>query len=488
MDEFKNQVLRMAHTLRCKGWRRVSLDRYKEISVERISGALTNAVFMVSPPSELPPIVAGQDHQGSVVSSASMKLPAKLLLRIYGPQASHLIDRDSELSILRRLARKRIGPRLFGTFENGRFEEFFPSRTLTREDIRNPETSRHIAKRLKELHEGIELEAKEIERGPIVWSNWDKWIPRVRGIMTKIEASDRKGGPIAGTEWEKFETVVLKYRQWLEERYGGPEGVKRQLVFAHNDTQYGNILRLQAGGKSPLLLPMNEHKQLVVIDFEYANANPPGFEFANHFCEWMSNYHGPDPPHVIKENDYPNLEQQRNFIRAYVEHHLMGAYSTKTPPASNPDLVNLDVRGVPSFNLDARTPAMPYKEEEVARQRVVEKEVDRLVEETLVWRSAAHAMWCAWGIIQAKLNPTGAEQEHLKKNNPDYKESTLSEEAKNAAKDMEDRRSEDEDEFDYLYYSQQRALLFWGDMLKLGIVKPEEVDGFVLNNLKKVEY
>lgn len=88
---------------------------------------------------------------------------------------------------------------------------------------------------MKELHEGIELEAKEIERGPIVWSNWDKWVPRVRGIMTKIGASDRKGGPIAGTEWEKFETAVLKYRQWLEERYGGPEGVKRQLVFAHND-------------------------------------------------------------------------------------------------------------------------------------------------------------------------------------------------------------------------------------------------------------
>lgn len=44
MDEFKNQVLKLAHTLRCKGWRRVSLDRYKEIIVERISGALTNAV------------------------------------------------------------------------------------------------------------------------------------------------------------------------------------------------------------------------------------------------------------------------------------------------------------------------------------------------------------------------------------------------------------------------------------------------------------
>ena len=36
-------------------------------------------------------------------------------------------------------------------------------------------------------------------------------------------------------------------------------------------------------GESPLLLPANEHKQLIVIDFEYANADLPGYEFANHF-------------------------------------------------------------------------------------------------------------------------------------------------------------------------------------------------------------
>lgn len=29
--------------------------------------------------------------------------------------------------------------------------------------------------------------------------------------------------------------------------------------------------------------PANVHKRLVVIDFEYANANVPGLEFANHF-------------------------------------------------------------------------------------------------------------------------------------------------------------------------------------------------------------
>lgn len=31
------------------------------------------------------------------------------------------------------------------------------------------------------------------------------------------------------------------------------------------------------------MLPANAHKQLVVIDFEYANANVTGLEFANHF-------------------------------------------------------------------------------------------------------------------------------------------------------------------------------------------------------------
>jgi choline kinase len=41
-------------------------------------------------------------------------------------------------------------------------------------------------------------------------------------------------------------------------------------------------------GESPLLLPANQHKQLVVIDFEYANANLPGLEFANHFVSDLS--------------------------------------------------------------------------------------------------------------------------------------------------------------------------------------------------------
>lgn len=51
---FKYEIVRLTHTLKLKGWRRVPLDMSGEISVDRLSGALTNAVYVVSPPRDLP--------------------------------------------------------------------------------------------------------------------------------------------------------------------------------------------------------------------------------------------------------------------------------------------------------------------------------------------------------------------------------------------------------------------------------------------------
>lgn len=50
---FKYEIVRLTHTLKLKGWRRVPLDMSGEISVDRLSGALTNAVYVVSPPRDL---------------------------------------------------------------------------------------------------------------------------------------------------------------------------------------------------------------------------------------------------------------------------------------------------------------------------------------------------------------------------------------------------------------------------------------------------
>ncbi len=162
----------------------------------------------------------------------------------------HLIDRESELQILTRLARKRIGPRLLGTFTNGRFEEFLHAKPLTAKELRNAETSKQIAKRMRELHEGIDLLKEEREAGPFVWQNWDKWVERCEQIVTWLDDQVRenkqdsvqspgdkwkKRGYVCGTEWPVFRQMIEKYRRWLEEQYGGVDKINERMIFAHND-------------------------------------------------------------------------------------------------------------------------------------------------------------------------------------------------------------------------------------------------------------
>ena len=246
---FKSEILRLAHTLRLKGWRRVPLDSGADLEVERLSGALTNAVYVVSPPKSI------SEQQGSTPGKPKRR-PTKLLLRIYGPQVEHLIDRDAELGILSRLARKKIGPRLLGTFRNGRFEEYFVSTTLTPSDLRDPETSKQIAKRMRELHDGIELLEQERDEGPAVWRNWDKWVDRCEHVIGFLDAqildtdSGRKSsawksrGFVCGVEWPVFRRMVDTYRALLKEKYGGTAGLREKLVFAHNDVSSDHVIRL----------------------------------------------------------------------------------------------------------------------------------------------------------------------------------------------------------------------------------------------------
>lgn len=248
---FKNEIIRLAHTLRLKGWRRVALDSGDDITVERLSGALTNAVYVVTPPEVLP----------SSTEHVTKKKPTKLLLRIYGPNAENLIDRDIELGVLKRLARKKIGPRLLGTFTNGRFEQYFNAEPLNPGALRDQDISQKIAKRMRELHEGIDLLKEERDAGPAVFNNWDCWLANVSGraqyLDRQILAHDpntplqpgeawKKRGFVCGMEWPKFKAVVDRYREFLIESYGGSSAICEKLVFAHNDVSLSCICFLIA--------------------------------------------------------------------------------------------------------------------------------------------------------------------------------------------------------------------------------------------------
>ncbi|KAF2265156.1 kinase-like protein, partial [Lojkania enalia] len=522
---FKYEIVRLAHTLKLKGWRRVPLELSNAVGVERLSGALTNAVYVVSPPKDLPSQTF-QAEDGDT-RPTPRNPPPKLLLRIYGPQVEHLIDREAELQILQRLARKHIGPRLLGTFSNGRFEEYLHAKTLTFEDLRIPDTSKQIAKRMRELHEGIDLLEKERNDGPFVWRNWDKWVNRCGQVISWLDeqileyqknstssASDawKQRGFICGVQWPIFRQMIEKYRQWLEEQYGGPGGVNERLVFAHNDAQYGNILRLLPSGESPLLLPANEHKQLVVIDFEYANANLPGLEFANHFTEWCYNYHS-EFPFRCNTGYYPTPEEQHRFIRAYLLHnpsYKAPGRNASLPPT--PQLRPLSSSGsataaaatatpssISAFMLDSRAPPgerVSYHEQEAQSEQKTEQEIERLMAETRIWRLANSAQWVAWGIVQAHIpglpdfeNKDG-KQDGGRNVNSELESATkeMKDEARNEEGGKGEKEADEDEEFDYLAYAQERAMFVWGDAIQLGIVRKEDLPEKVRGGVKIVEY
>ncbi|KAL1957503.1 hypothetical protein VTO42DRAFT_5966 [Malbranchea cinnamomea] len=534
---FKSEILRLTHTLGLKGWRRIPLDAGGSIEVVRLSGALTNAVYVVSPPKD----IFNASRDDSTGKAVHRKPPPKLLLRIYGPQVEHLIDREHELRILRRLAKKNIGPSVLGTFKNGRFEEYFHAVTLTYRDLRIPETSKQIAKRMRELHEAIELLPEERAGGPSVWKNWDKWVARCEQVTTWLDSQIssnvnlekagkqpwRKRGYVCCVPWSQFREAVEKYRKWLDDVHGGPEGMKQKLVFAHNDTQYGNLLRLEPSGESPLLLPANEHKQLVVIDFEYASANTRAFEFANHFTEWCYNYHDAEAPWACHTSRYPTVEEQERFIRAYLKHRWAGgassvpSSSTATTAAINGPATYTSSPRIPPFNLDldSHIPYTPLSSQADQESRehdgTLDAETAKLLREVRLWRVANSAQWVAWGIVQAKIPgleealaaaaaaSSFAESSNAQTENDASESSSTAQDGSDTDASyqanhanlghlgsteqvmQEVEADEAADEFDYLAYAQDRALFFWADLMSLGLVKEEDFPEGMVNHIKK---
>ena len=433
------------------GWANLPADLPASlIHIHKVSGSLTNAVFFVSipatnfeinaegaarpltPPDKPATVLSELErgratptpgphktlHQGQKIT---IEAPT-LLLRVYGPSSGSLISRRTELHILHTLSSTyAIGPRVLGTFANGRVEEYFHSRALHKEEMRDARVSRWIGRRMRELHrvdlgqmeppsdgqssrdgsrsrsssaapERPSLEhmaqgsgssiystssgssifsfgssysastrgsfssayggsstdlASTLTQSPLlmpqrhpsesraeskkrsrsslvrrgrrsndklgVWENITRWTREAKLVLkalddlastpgfedllaistaaaAKAKDSDEAVIPLASlartvelraqVNLPLFEQQIKLYRSFVRD-WERAEG-KSKRVFAHNDTQYGNLLLLTPSDKSKeaelersLQAP---HQKIIVVDFEYASANPRAFD------------------------------------------------------------------------------------------------------------------------------------------------------------------------------------------------------------------
>jgi len=214
--------------LRVPGWHKPEVTA-ELLSIREVSGCLTNSVFFVSCP--------------------AVTVAPTIVLRVYGASSGSLISRSHELHMLHILSsRYHFGPRIYGTFANGRIEEYFESVTLVPADIRNKKISRWIASRMAQLHsvdltviEGPftigALEGKSWEIG--VKRNVKAWIPAAREVLALRHVPEAIRQTL---NMDRFYELWMRYLRWVShvEKIEGAS----QRVFAHNDTQYGNILKL----------------------------------------------------------------------------------------------------------------------------------------------------------------------------------------------------------------------------------------------------
>ena len=235
--------------------------------------------------------------------------------------------------------------------------------------------------------------------------------------------------------------------------------------------------------------------------------------------EWCYDYHDPEKSYSLQHDRYPTPDEQKRFLKAYVQHrpHFSRSFpnsASATKPGQS--------SSISSFMLDNRSPPAQCQEDEARREEATEAEVERLMRQTRLWRVANSAQWVAWGIVQAKIPSTDESSANRQAqgtptaDNADiaHEEGTMTPRASDsqmtetipAVQDALERNSEnlkseghakgdnppeeaeEEEEFDYLAYAQERAMFFWGDVLQLGIVKEEDLPADLFAKVKTVEY
>lgn len=231
-----------------------------------------------------------------------------MLLRIYGPSSGNLISRPRELHTLHILSSKyHIGPRVYGTFENGRIEEYFESTTLKASDMRDPEISQWIGSRMAELHSvalDVSEEPEALAKGEghgwelAAKKNFRSWLGPASEVLSlpNVSSDVRESFNLDGLsdEWED-------YMKWLSTKDDVLKGSRR--VFSHNDAQYGNLLRIKNIKKgAPAHHQVRNARLYVVLNV----AQSPPFHRSSW---WTLNTQLPTQPHSISQTISTNGQQ-----------------------------------------------------------------------------------------------------------------------------------------------------------------------------------
>ncbi|RWS27241.1 choline/ethanolamine kinase-like protein 3 [Leptotrombidium deliense] len=298
--EMKDRAYQICREFLSGSWKQISSS---DMVFQAVSGGLSNILFLCSLPSTHTPL------NGE---------PTQVLLRMYGQMHSTGDDQTqitvTESVIFMLLSERNLGPKLYGVFPGGRLEEYISARALACSELRDPDLSSVIARKLANVHSL----SVPINKEPIwMFETMNNWLQTVRKISLDSVKPDKRQLAASLIRFN-FESEIEWLKRFLK-------NAKSPAVFCHNDLQEGNILLTECQkpsnkAKSNELVLKELNDRIVLIDFEYCAYNYRGFDIANHFCEWALDYSNTEYPHFYaKFENFPNEEEQRRFVRSYIK-------------------------------------------------------------------------------------------------------------------------------------------------------------------------
>lgn len=321
-----------------------------DLSATPISGGITNAIYCIT---------RGSSTDG----------PSHALVRVFGDGSSVFIDRQADNARVAALAARGLGPALYGTFSNGRVEEWYPgTRPLLPAEMTQSAMSEAIARAVAALHtDGADLVTAFGSGEPVLWARITSWLAvldakqgnrELLGLARSVVVSAQHLlSEVSETVWvhaaRARSLLAGDSSDVLEARVAGAAAA-RSIVFGHNDLLSGNVL-VDTAEASP--------SRVRLIDTEYAAANFLGFEVANHWMECC----GFD----IDETLYPSADKRCAFTSAYVR-----------------------ARGI-------------IKPSPLGHAEKVAAFAEELAHAAERFRVASHLWWGVWSLVQATQSSNG---------------------------------------------------------------------------------
>ena len=221
--------------------------------------------------------------------------PPAVLYRSLAGKDNAILDFETEKEVFLLLGEHRLAARTYHYDDDCRIEEYYAGRTLTPEDLTDPEVLKGIAVELHRLHQLRPGRLPEPGFFELLHAKWSKL-----GRTVLVDRRDQ----FPPDEQAMCNDLLGMYSEETSAMVQGclPDG---PMVFCHNDTYHGNVMKLADG-------------QIKLLDFEFSCLNHRAFDFSNLFAETVMKHGFTDPPHF----NIAHPEYTRGDIAMLVGHYL----------------------------------------------------------------------------------------------------------------------------------------------------------------------